>query len=182
MTNSNQVLIDRIENSNFAEESDYVPSNTDTTTKTPNSEIVRLLTGMLIGATLGGVASILSSKSAISRINQNIQKVGNVVNKTAKNINNTVKEVGEGAQSVATVVNDTFQDLDVTFKTTADDIDETVKSTVNTVMNTAQSVNKTVKTTADIINAVKQPIENRENKQPNNNGSNETLYRLVPIE
>ncbi|MEN9564821.1 MAG: hypothetical protein RLZZ69_17 [Cyanobacteriota bacterium] len=181
MTNSNQVLIDPIENSSFAEESERVPSDTDTTTKTSNSEIVRLLTGILIGATLGGVASILSSKSAISRINQNIQKVGNVVNKTAKNINNTVKDVGEGVQSVATVVNDTFQDLDVNFKTTADDVDETVKSTVSTVMNTAQSVNNTVKTTADIINTVKQPIENR-GEQPNNNGGNETLYKLVPIE
>lgn len=181
MTNSNQVLIDQIENSSFTEESDRVPSNTDTTTTTSNREIVRLLTGMLIGATLGGVASILSSRSAISRINQNIQKVGNVVNKTAKNINNTVKDVGEGVQNVAVVVNDTFQDVEVTFKSTADDVNETVKSTVSTVMNTAQSVNNTVQTTADIINTVKQPVENRD-KQPNNNGDNETLYKLVPIE
>jgi gas vesicle protein len=178
MTNSNQISIDRIENSSFTE-SDRVPSNTETTTH--NREIVRILTGMLIGATLGGVASILSSKSAISRINQNIQKVGNVVNKTATNINNTARDVGEGVQSVATVVNDTFQDVEGTFKNTADDVNETVKSTVSTVMNTAQSVNNTVKTTADIINTVRQPVENRESK-PNNNGDNETLYKLVPIE
>lgn len=182
MTNSNQILIDQIENSSFTEESDRVPSNTNTTTTTPNSEIVRLLTGMLIGATLGGVVSILSSKSAISRINKNIKKVGSVVDKTATNINNTVKDVGEAVQSVAVVVNDTFKDTEVTFKSTADDVNETVKSTVDVVMNTAQSVNNTVKTTADIINTVKQPVENRENKQPNNNGGNETLYKLVPIE
>jgi gas vesicle protein len=182
MTNSNQILIDRIENNGFTEESDLMPSDTDTTTKAPNSEMVRLLTGMLIGATLGGVVSILSSKSAISRINQNIQKVGKVVDKTATNINNTVKDVGKGVQSVATVVNDTFQDVEVTFKSTADDVNETVTSTVSTVMNTAQSVNSTVKTTADIINTVKQPVENRGNKQPNDNDANETLYKLVPID
>ena len=182
MTDSNQISIDRIENSSSIEESARVPSNTDTTTKTPNSEIVRFLTGMLIGATLGGVASILSSKSAISRINQNIQKVGSVVDKTATNINNTVKDIGEAVQSVAVVVNDTFQDVEETFKSTADDVNETVKSTVSTVTNTAQSVNNTVKATADIINTVKQPVENRENKQPNNNDGNETLYKLVPIE
>lgn len=182
MTNSNQILIDQIEKSSFTEESDRVSSNTNTTTTTPNSEIVRLLTGMLIGATLGGVVSILSSKSAISRINKNIKKVGSVVDKTATNINNTVKDVGEAVQSVAVVVNDTFKDTEVTFKSTADDVNETVKSTVDVVMNTAQSVNNTVKTTADIINTVKQPVENRENKQPNNNGGNETLYKLVPIE
>jgi gas vesicle protein len=182
MTDSNQLLSDRHETSSFTEESDRVPSNTDTTTTNSNSEIVRLLTGMLLGATLGGVASILSSKNAISRINQNVQKVGNVVDKAATNINNTVKDVGEAVQSVAVVVNDTFQDVEVTFKSTADDVNETVKSTVSAVKNTAQSVNNTVKTTADIINTVKQPVENRESKQPNNNGGNETLYKLVPIE
>ena len=179
MTDSNQVLSDRIENSSSTEDSDRAPSNTNT--KTPNSEIVRLLTGMLIGATLGGVVSILTNKSAISRINQSIKKAGNVVDKTATNINNTVKDVGEAVQSVAVVVNDTFQDAEGTVKSTADDINETVKSTVDVVMNTAQSVNKTVKTTADIINTVK-PVENTENKQPNNNDGNETLYKLVPIE
>jgi phage-related protein len=182
MTNSNQILTDQIENSSFTEESERMLSNTDTTTTTPNSEIVRLLAGMLIGATLGGVASILSSKSAVSRINQNIQKVGSVVDKTATNINNTVKDVGEAVRSVAAVVNDTFQDVEGTFKSTADDVNQTVESTVSAVKNTAQSVNNTVKTTADIINTVKQPVENRENKQPNNNGGNETLYKLVPIE
>jgi phage-related protein len=185
MTNSNQLLSDRNETSSFTEESDRVPSNTDTTTTTSNSEIVRLLTGVLIGATLGGIASILSSKSAISRINQNVQKVGSVVDKTATNINNTVKDVGEAVQSVAVVVNDTFQDVEVTVKNTADDVNTTVKSTVSAVKNTAQSVNNTVKTTADIINTVKQPVENTESKQskqPNNNGGNETLYKLVPIE
>jgi gas vesicle protein len=182
MTNSNQLLSDRTETSSFTEESDRVSSNTDTTTTRPNSEIMRLLTGILIGATVGGVASILSSKSAISRINRNVQKVGNIVDKTATNINNTVKDVGEGVQSVAVVVNDTFQDVEVTFKSTADDVNETVKSTVSAVKTTAQSVNNTVKTTADIINTVKQPAENRESKPPNNNSGNETLYKLVPIE
>lgn len=182
MTNSNQILSDGIENSSFTEESERVPSNTNTTTTTPNSEIVRLLSGMLIGATLGGVVSILSSKSAISGINQNIQKVGSVVNKTATNINNTVKDVGEAVQSVAVVVNDTFQDAEVTFKSTADDVNQTVKSTVDAVINTGQSVNNTVKTTANIINTVKQPVENTETEQPNNNDDNDTLYKLVPIE
>ncbi|MGL5871620.1 MAG: hypothetical protein ACRC2R_04505 [Xenococcaceae cyanobacterium] len=183
MINSTQLLTDDINVDNFTEEFD--PENPEaTTTTTTNKETGRFLTGILIGATLGGIASILSSKNAIELINQNIKKVGNAVNKTATNINTTVKEVGEAVQNVAVVVNDTFQDVEATFKTTAEDVGVTVKTTASAVKNTTENVKGTVKTTADIINTVKQPMQNMGNQPTNNSNEseNETLYKLVPIE
>ncbi len=183
MTNGTRLLTNDINVDNFTEEFDPERSNPEaTTTTTTNKETGRFLTGILIGATLGGIASILSSKNAIELINQNIKKVGNAVNKTATGINNTVKEVGEAVQNVAVVVNDTFQDVESTFKTTAEDVGETVKTTASAVKNTTENVKGTVKTTADIINTVKQPMQNMGNNQPTNESENETLYKLVPIE
>jgi gas vesicle protein len=184
MTTSNQLLTDENKSSDFTEESDDARSNinTDTTIKSPNTEVVRLVTGILLGATVGGIVSILSSKNAIARINRNVQKVGNLVDKTATNISNTFKDLGEGIQSVAVTIGNTGQDVGVTVKDTAADVSETVKTTVSAVKNTAESVNSTVKTTADVINVVKQPIEKKESDQVTRNGGNETLYKLVPIE
>lgn len=188
MTNGAKILTNGSQVTNITEEFDRQQVDTDTTatTTTPiNNGMRRLLIGISIGATLGGIASILSNKNAIERINLNVQKFGNIIDKTATGINNTVRDIGEAVQNVAVVVNDTFQDIEVTVKGTAEDVGETVKSTVSTVQKTAESVDRTVKTTAEVINTAKQPLENMDNQSANNsanNADNETSYKTVPIE
>ncbi|AFZ37231.1 hypothetical protein Sta7437_3735 [Stanieria cyanosphaera PCC 7437] len=166
MTSSNQPLID--EQNNFTESTYQATTEQYNTQTTPNNGLNRLISGVIIGATLGGIASILTNKNSVARINKNIKDIGNTVKKTAININDTIQDIGDAVQSVATGVNDTYRDVERTIAVTAVDVNATVKDAVNVVKNPIN------------YNVQSSPTSNETStKQANING---TLYKLVPID
>jgi gas vesicle protein len=163
MSNSDRIF--NGEQNNFTDSTEnYTTDRVEPETTTTNNGMGRLLFGVLIGATLGGIASVLTNKSTVERINKNVKDLGNAVKKAATNINDTIKDVDDAVNSVATGINDTYKDVEHTVIVNAVDAGQTVRSTVNTV---------------------KKPIAN--NIQSNDKVSdrinqNGTLYKLVPID
>lgn len=169
MTSSDRPLME--DKNNFTESTNQYTteqSNTETTTTTTNNGISRLVFGVLIGATLGGIASVLTNKNSVDRINQNIKGIGNSVKKAATNIDDTIQDLGDAVQSVATGVHETYRDLERTIAVTAVDVNATVKDAVNVVKNPINS------------NAQSSRASNpTSTKEASVNG---TLYKLVPID
>ncbi|MCU0532606.1 MAG: hypothetical protein MUD14_01670 [Hydrococcus sp. Prado102] len=162
MTNGDRLLQEKQNYTEFTE--DYTTNQVDTESTTANNGLGRLLLGVLIGATLGGIASAITNKSTVERINKNVKDIGNTVKKAATNINDTIKDIDNAVNSVATGISDTYKDVEHTVIVNAVDAGQTVRSTVK---------------------AVKQPIAN--NIQPNAQAServsqNGTLYKLIPID
>lgn len=163
MTNGERLLNEETGNSSKSTE-DYTTERVDTETTTTNNGLGRLLMGVLIGATLGGIASVLTNKSTVERINKNVKDVGNAVKKAATNINDTIKDIDDSINRVATEISDTYKDVEHTVIVNAVDAGQTVRSTVNTVKNPIANNSR--------------PQE-RASERVNQNG---TLYKLIPID
>jgi gas vesicle protein len=166
MTSSDRPLIE--DKNNFTESTDRYTTEQYNTQTTPNNGMSRLIFGILIGATLGGIASVLTNKNSVDRINKNIKNIGNTVKKTATNINDTIQDLGDAVQNVATGVNETYRDVERTIAVTAVDVNATVKDAVNVVKNPINSNVRSSRTN--------NPAST---KEANVNG---TLYKLVPID
>ncbi|MBD2075129.1 YtxH domain-containing protein [Phormidium sp. FACHB-592] len=151
----------------------------------PDSEITdngfaRVALGVLIGATLGGIAGALTNKRVVDRINRTVKDVGNTVKTTAVSVNDTVQEVGDAVYSVATSVNDTVKDAGGTVKETAEGVSGTVQHALGAIKNTSKDVNGTVQETLEAVKKVSEDINT--SAQPKvEKSSGETLYKLVPI-
>lgn len=169
--------------------SDPVPSNEQsflsTNGSTSSDELLdsglsKIALGVLVGATLGGVAGALANPGIVDRINQTIRGVGDAIKRAATNVNDDIHHVGEAVHSVSTGVNDTVKDVGNAVKGAAEGINTTVKDTVNTVKNTADNVNGTVK---DTFSSVKSATEGNEAPEGVDHTSpeNGTLYKLVPV-
>ncbi|GAB4365176.1 MAG: hypothetical protein Kow00121_01530 [Elainellaceae cyanobacterium] len=145
-----------------------------------NSGLSKIAVGVLVGATLGGVAGALANQEVVDRINQTIRGIGDAIKRAAANINNDIHNVGEAVHSVSTGVNDTVKDVGNAVKGAAEDINSTVKDTVNTVKNTADNVNGTAK---DAFNSVKGTTQAKEPSEGVTVSSSEDgiLYKLVPV-
>jgi methyl-accepting chemotaxis protein len=149
--------------------------------------------GVLIGATIGGIATALTNKGTVDRVNQSIKGIGNSVKGVAIGFNKTVKEVGTAFNSVVSGVNEVVQDVGSTVRTAAEEVNETVESTMTHVKDTKDDVSDTMKSTSTAIqNTVAtiqyaseqirpqgtEPAQSAAASQPS---STETLYRLVPV-
>lgn len=162
--NSTEQLID--EQSNSTELNlDAQQYNTKTTS---NNQLNRLMFGVLIGATVGGIASILTHRDSVDLINKNIKNMGDNIKKTATNINDTIQNIGDAVQSVATGVRDTYRDVERTIVVTAVDVNATVKDTVNVVKSPIDTNVQSSQTNNQTIQ-----------KEANINGQ---MYKLVPID
>ena len=151
----------------------------------PDSEITfngfaRVALGVLIGATLGGIAGALTNKRVVDRINRTVKDVGNTVKKTAVSVNDTVQEVGDAVYSVATSVNDTVKDAGGTVKETAESVNGTMQHTLGAIRNTTKDVNGTVQETLDAVKKVADDV-NASTQPDVDKSSGETLYKLVPV-
>lgn len=175
VTNSDKVLaeLDDVDKS-----IDYIGS--DETSDGTGHALTQIAIGAIIGATIGGVATALSNRAIVDRINQTVRGVGSTVKRAANSVDNTVRGVGDAVQSVATGVNDTAKEVGEAVKETAQGISDTVKSSINTVQDTAENVNDTVKSTADVVCSTTEEVT--KSNQYNASGSeNDTLYKLIPV-
>lgn len=150
----------------------------------------KIAIGILIGATLGGIAGALTNKSTVNRVNQKVKGVGNSVKGAAVSVSETVKEVGNAVNNIAVGVNETVRDVSSTVKGSADEVTDTVETTASTVKATTENVNDTLKTTLDAVQNTVNTIQHSNNPRPAQQSkpvqerveiNNETLYRLVPV-
>lgn len=142
--------------------------------------LTQIAIGALVGATIGGVATALSNRSIVNRINQTVRGVGSTVKRAANSVDDAVRGVGDAVQSVATGVNDTAKEVSDVVRETAEGIGGTVKDTINTVQNTAENVNDTVKSTADAVRCTTEEVTTS-NQREANGSENDTLYKLIPV-
>lgn len=146
--------------------------------------LTKVAIGVLVGATLGGVAGALANPGVVDRINQTIKGLGDAIKKAAANVNDNVHNVGDAVYNVSENVNSTVKDVGSAVKGAADEINSTVKDTLNTVRHTAEDVNGTVK---DTINEVKDKTGENATQTKESSGvavnasENGTLYKLIPV-
>ncbi|PSB15715.1 hypothetical protein C7B61_06155 [filamentous cyanobacterium CCP1] len=145
-----------------------------------NNGLSKIAIGVLVGATLGGVAGALANPGVVDRINRSIRGVGDAMKRAAANVTDDVQHVGEAVHSVSTGVNDTVREVGSAVKGAAAGINSTMKNTVNTVKNTADTVNDTVK---DTVGSVKDATEGKKPLEgiTASAADNGTLYKLVPV-
>lgn len=174
-SNGNQLLTG---DETSIEESTSIPF-TDAEDVTENG-FARIAIGVLVGATLGGIAAALTNRGTVDRVNQTVKNAGDTVKKAAASVNDTVQDVGDAVSSVATGVNNTVREVGDAVKETAEGVNGTVKNTLSAVKDTTEDVNDTVRNTLD---AVKQSAENISESpvKDASTSSGETLYKLVPI-
>lgn len=180
LTDSNEVLdeVDDAELGDVSTSIDYVGS--DEIADESSHALTQIAIGAIVGAAIGGVATALSNRAIVNRINQTVRGVGSTVKRAANSVDDTVRGVGDAVQSVATGVNDTAKEVSDVVREAAQGIGGTVKDTINTVQNTAENVNDTVKTTADAVRCTTEEVTT--SNQRNTNGSeNDTLYKLIPV-
>lgn len=150
-----------------------------------NDGLTKVAIGVLVGATLGGVAGALANPGVVDRLNQAVKGVGDAIKRAAANVNDNVQNVGEAVHSVSTGVNDTVKDVGNAVKDAAEGINSTVKDTLNTVKHTAEDVNDTVKDTFNDVKAttVKDTTEahNASGEEAVGTSDNGTLYKLIPV-
>lgn len=177
MASNNTPLLPAAE-SNVEDSTNY--SNLDAN-PTANDGFTKVAIGVLVGATLGGIAGALTNRGVVDRINQTIRGVGNAVKRAAANVNNDVQNVGDAVYSVTTGVNDTVKDVGDAVKETAEGVNSTVRHTVSSVKHTAENVNGTVKSTLSSIKENAQENEPSGQQDTNNTPEQETLYKLIPV-
>lgn len=152
----------------------------DTDPEITTNGFARVALGVLIGATLGGIAGALTNKGVVDRINRTVKDIGNTVKTTAVSVNDTVQEVGDAVYNVATSVNDTVKDAGSTVKETAEGVSGTMQHTLGAIRNTTKDVNGTVQETLDAVKKVTDDM-NASTQPEVEKSSGETLYKLVPV-
>lgn len=177
-TNSDEVLaeLDNVDTS-----VDYIGSDdASDASNGARHAFTQIAIGALIGATVGGVATALSNRAIVNRVNQTVRGVGSTVKRAANSVDDAVRGVGDAVQSVAMGVNDTAKEVSEAVKETAQGISGTVKGTINTVQDTADNVNDTVKSTADVVCSTTEEVT-KSNQRDANGSENDTLYKLIPV-
>ncbi|MBD3885783.1 hypothetical protein IFO70_29145 [Phormidium tenue FACHB-886] len=147
-----------------------------------NNGLTKVAIGVIVGATLGGVAGALANPGTVERINQTVRGVGEAIKKAAANVNDNVQTVGDAVHSVSTGVNNTVKDVGDAVKGATEGINNTVKGTLNTVKHTAEDINGTVKDTFnDVKDKTAAEAHNASDEEIVSASDNGTLYKLVPI-
>ncbi|HEY9696408.1 MAG TPA: hypothetical protein V6D10_04045 [Trichocoleus sp.] len=159
---------------------DVSPNNTSSDENISDNGFNKVAIGVLIGATLGGIAGALSTRGVVDRVNRTVRDVGNSVKKAASSVDDTIRQVGDAVHSVTTEVNSTVKDVGDAVKDATEGVSSTVQSTVNSVKSTAADVNSTVQNT---VNAVKDTTGEMipSNEKERNVTEQNTLYKLVPV-
>src|SRR3712207_3737079 len=85
-------------------------NTTPTDDESTNNGLTKVAIGVLVGATLGGVAGALANPEVVDRINQTIKSVGDAIKRAAANVNDNVHNVGDAVHNVSASVNDTVKD------------------------------------------------------------------------
>lgn len=155
-------------------------NNTSSDESIADNGFNKIAIGVLIGATLGGIAGALSTRGVVDRVNQTVRGVGNSVKKAASSVNDTVKNVGDAVHSVTNEVNGTVREVGDAVKDATEGVSSTVYDTVNAVKHTAADVNSTMQNT---VNAVKDTAGEMipSNEEERNVTEQNTLYKLVPV-